>query len=114
MQVQVVARHCPLAVANPRLEYVHGASDAAWRFELAHGSKGIGQQLLVILGIYSHTASLEINDMEMVSIDKNSISSATKRWVQGLQTLIEVDLDHFFARILDQSVDKVGIALGHR
>jgi hypothetical protein len=113
MQVQVVARHCPLAVAHTGLEYVHGASDSAWRFELAHCSKGIGQQLLVILGIYSHTASLQINDMEMVSIDQDGIGCPAKRWVQGLQALIEIDFDELFARVFDQSVDKVGIALGH-
>jgi hypothetical protein len=51
--------------------------------------------------------------MEVVAIDKNSISSATKRWVQRLQAFIEVDLNQLFPRILDQSVDKVCIALGH-
>ncbi len=84
MQVQVVAGHCPLAVANPRLEDVHGAGDAAWRLKLAHSTKGIGQQLLVLICVNSHTPSLEINDMEVVTIDKNGISCATKRWVQRL------------------------------
>ena len=69
MQVQAIARHCPLAVANPRLEYVHSAFDGAWRFELSHCTKGIGQELLVVLGIHGHPASLQINDMEMVAID---------------------------------------------
>jgi hypothetical protein len=51
--------------------------------------------------------------MKMVAIDQDGISSATKRWVQGLQALIEVYFDQLFARIFDQSVDKVCIALGH-
>jgi hypothetical protein len=101
-------------VAHTGLEYVHGASDAAWRFELPHGAKGIGQQLLVLICVNGHTASLQIDDMEMVPIDQNGISCAAKRWMQGLQALIEIDLNHFFARVFDQSVDKVGIALGHR
>jgi hypothetical protein len=100
-------------VTHPWLEYVHGASDAAWRFELAHCTKGIGQQLLVLICVNGHTASLQIDDMEMVPIDQNGIGCATKRWVQGLETLIQVDLNHFFARVFDQSVDKIGIALGH-
>jgi hypothetical protein len=49
----------------------------------------------------------------MVPIDQDCIGSPTKRWVQGLQTLIEIDLDQLFAWILDQGIDKVGIALGH-
>jgi hypothetical protein len=100
-------------VAHTGLEYVHGASDAAWRFELPHGAKCISQQLLVLISIHGHTASLQIDDMEMVPIDQNGISSATKRWVQRLQTLIEIDLDQLFAGIFDQVVDKVGITLGH-
>jgi hypothetical protein len=113
MQVQVIARHCPLAVAHSRLEYVHGASDAAWRFELAHGAKCISQQLLVLICVNGHTARLQIDDMEMVPIDQDGISCAAKRWMQGLQALIQVDLNHFFAWVFDQSVNKVGIALGH-
>jgi hypothetical protein len=49
----------------------------------------------------------------MVPIDQDGIGCPAKRWVQGLETLIEVDLDHFFAWVFDQSVDKVGIPLGH-
>jgi hypothetical protein len=110
---QVLACDCPLAVADTGLEDVHGACDALWRLELPHGSKGIGQQLLVICSVYSHTASLEVHDMEVVAIDQDCISCAAKRWVQGLQTLIEAYFDELFARILDQIVDKVCIALGH-
>ena len=61
--------------------YVHRASDVAGRFELPHRAQCIGQQLLVVGGIYGHTASLKVNDMEMVSIDQDSIGCATKRWV---------------------------------
>jgi hypothetical protein len=100
-------------VANTGLEYVHGASDAAWRFELPHGAQCIGQQLFVLICVNGHSARLQIDDMEMVPIDQDGISRAAKRWVQGLQALIQVDLDHFFAWILDQCIDKVGIALGH-
>jgi hypothetical protein len=100
-------------MADSRLKDVHGASDAGGRFELAHSTKGIGQQLLVVCGIYGHTASLQINDMKMITIDKNGISRTTKRWVQRLQAFIEIDLNQLFAWVFNQSVDKVGIALGH-
>jgi hypothetical protein len=100
-------------VANTGLKDVHCASDAGGRFELAHSTKGIGQELLVVLCIHSHSASLQINDMKMIAIDQNGIGCAAKRWVQRLQTLIEIDLNQLFAWVFNQGVDKVGIALGH-
>jgi hypothetical protein len=51
--------------------------------------------------------------MQVVAIDQDSVSRATKRWVQGFEAFIEVYFDELFARILDQSVDKVCIRLGH-
>ena len=80
---------------------------------LAHRTKCISQQLLVVICVNGHTASLQIDDMEMVAINQNCVGCAAKRWVQGLETLIEVDLNHFLAWVFHQSVDKVGIALGH-
>ena len=40
--------------------------------------------LLVVGGIHGHTASLQINDMEMVAIDQDCIGCATQCWVQRL------------------------------
>ena len=80
-------------MADSRLIDVHGAFDGVWRFELAHRTKGIGQQLLVFICVNGHTASLQINDMKMVAINQNRISRATKRWVQGLSAFIQIDFD---------------------
>ncbi len=49
----------------------------------------------------------------MIPINKDCISSATKRWVQGLQAFIQVDFNQLFAWVFDKGIDKVGIALGH-
>ena len=51
--------------------------------------------------------------MEVVAIDQDGIGCAAKRWVQGLEAAVQVYFDELFARIFDQSVDKVCIALGH-
>ena len=100
-------------MADSRLIDVHGAFDGVWRFELAHCTKGIGQQLLVLICVNGHPAGLQINDMKMIAIDQDGISRATKRWVQRLQTLIEIDLDQLLSGVFHQRIDKVGIALGH-
>jgi hypothetical protein len=100
-------------VADSRLEYVHGAFDGVWRFELAHRTKGIGQQLLVLICVNGHPAGLQVNDMKMVAIDQDGISRATKRWVQRLQAFIQIDFDQLLSGVFHQRIDKVGIALGH-
>jgi hypothetical protein len=51
--------------------------------------------------------------MEMVAIDQDGIGCAAKRWVQGLEATVQIYFDELFARIIDQSVDKVCVSLGH-
>jgi hypothetical protein len=105
---------CPLGVACTGLEDVHGALDGGWCVELPHHAQCVGQQLLVVLGLDQDTASLEIDDMEVVTIHQHSVSGAAKGLVQRLEACIHVDLNHALARACDQRVDECGVLLRHR
>jgi len=110
---QISATDGPLGVASTGLEDVHSAGDVDGRVELPHHAKGIGHQLLIVLGLDQDPSSFQIHDMKVVAIHQHSVSSAAKGMVQGLQTCIHVDLNHAFAGLLDQLVDEFNVLHGH-
>jgi hypothetical protein len=100
-------------VASTGLEDVHSADDVGRRVQLTHRAQRISHELLIVLGFDQHTASFQICHMKVIAIDKNSVSRAAQGWMQGLQALVQVDLDQLLAWVGHKVVDEVGIFLGH-